>query len=82
MGLLEIMQHSDRVRTRNLLRKVDKSGTIGKMMGEAFFSYGWINFGPPRPEIDNPYNCYRLTPEGKEKLNELENLLERKKEGL
>lgn len=30
-----------------------------------------IAFGGPREDIGNPYNCYRLTPDGKRKLEDL-----------
>jgi hypothetical protein len=31
----------------------------------------FIQFGPPRKEIGNPYNCFRLTEKGKKYLSEL-----------
>lgn len=32
----------------------------------------WIDFGGPRPEILNPYNCFRLTTLGREELEKME----------
>ena len=59
-------------RTIRLLKQVDRKGEIGRAQGEPLVIAGWISFGPPRPEINNPYNCYRLTDEGKAELARLE----------
>ena len=51
---------------RAQLRKVDRTGEIGRKAAETLWFNGLIQFGRPRPEISNPYNCYRLTDKGRE----------------
>ena len=53
---------------QKLLRKVDRTGNIGREASETLWTAELIQFGGPRPEIDNPYNCYRLTAKGREFL--------------
>lgn len=55
-------------RRRNLLRKVHNTGEIGNNQAETLWYAGLIQFGGPRPEIANLYNCYRLTDEGEADL--------------
>ena len=53
------------------LRKVDKTGEIGRHTAETLLVNDLIQFAGPRPEINNPYNCYRLTERGQKLLGEL-----------
>lgn len=48
-----------------LLRKVDRTGQIGRKACEVLLINDLISFGGPRERI-NPYNCYRLTERGRE----------------
>jgi hypothetical protein len=77
MDLIEAIEYSENMKTMNLLRKVDRTGTIGRKNGEAFRCMGWIQFCPPRPEIDNDYNCYRLTEKGREELKRVSDFIGR-----
>lgn len=77
MDLIEAIEYSENMKTLNLLRKVDRTGTIGRKNGEAFRCMGWIILSPPRPEANNPYNCYKLTDKGTEELKRISNLIGR-----
>ena len=54
------------------LKKVDLKGEIGQEGGELCLIEGLIEICPPRPEINNPYTCYRLTKKGKEEVERIE----------
>ena len=53
-------------RLQHILRKIDNTGWAGRKTIEFMLAAGMIEFSGPRPEISNPYNCYRLTDAGKE----------------
>lgn len=53
---------------RRVLKKVDRTGWAGRNAIESLLSMGLIRFGGPRPEINHPYNCYRLTEAGHDQL--------------
>jgi hypothetical protein len=55
-----------------LLRGVHHTGRIGRENGETYLCNNLIAFGGPRPEISNPYNCFRLTKGGVAMLDEIE----------
>jgi hypothetical protein len=56
--------------SRQLLQ-IERSGTIGTDVAETLSINGLIRMGGPRPEIGNPYNCWRLTEEGQRQLTTL-----------
>lgn len=55
------------------LRMVKEKGrSPSRWMRDALELWGYMVFAGPRPEIDMPYNCERLTPQGEEELVALE----------
>ena len=53
------------------LRQIDRTGELSWELLEPYVLWGLAEFCGPRPEIGNPYNCYRLTPLGREELRRL-----------
>lgn len=49
------------------LKKVQKTGEVGKETGEMLEINDLITFSPPIPGVSN-YNCYKLTEKGNEFL--------------
>lgn len=61
----------ERKLNRLRLRQIDDTGELSWDLLEPYLMCGWAEFGGPRIEIGNPYNCYRLTPLGHEELRRL-----------
>lgn len=54
------------------LRRVERTGHTTRQQRDALLINDLIVFAGPRPEIGNPYNCFRLTENGRALLQRLE----------
>lgn len=69
---IEDQQRKQDTKWRAILRRVDRTGATTRQKRETLLANGLISFGGPRPEISCPYNCFRLTENGRALLETIE----------
>lgn len=57
----------------NALNRIDRTGHIGRRIGERLICEGLACFGGPRPEIGVEFNCIHVTDSGRALIERNEN---------